>query len=256
MARSVFVLLHRWAGLTIAAFLLVAGLTGAVISWDHELDDWLNPHLHTVESRGAAIPALDLVRQFETREPHARVGYVPLAAEPGGSLSLFVVPRVDAATGKLYVLGYNQVFLDPVTGAELGRREWGQVWPITRETLISFLYKLHFSLHLPEMWGEERWGVWLLGIVAVVWTLDSFVGFTLTLPVRKPANPARPASVERQLGRGWWSRWKPAWKVKTSGSAYRVTFDLHRAFSLWTFALLFLLAFTAFSLNLYREVFL
>jgi len=256
MARSVFVLLHRWAGLTIAAFLLVAGLTGAVISWDHELDDWLNPHLHAVESRGAAIPALDLARQFEARDTRARVAYLPLAAEPGESLSLFVMPRVDAATGTLHRLGYNQVFLDPVTGTELGRREWGQVWPITRETLISFLYKLHYSLHLPEMWGEERWGIWLLGIVAIVWTLDSFVGFYLTLPVRKPANPERPAAVERQLGRGWWSRWKPAWKVKTSGSLYRITFDLHRAFSLWTFALLFVLAFTAFSLNLYREVFL
>ena len=256
MTRSVFVLLHRWAGLAIAAFLFVAGLTGAVISWDHELDDLLNPHLHTVSSRGAAIPALDLARQVEARDPHARVAYIPLAAEAGESLSLFVVPRVDAATGRLHALGYNQVFLDPVTGTELGRREWGRVWPITRETLVSFLYKLHYSLHLPEMWGEERWGIWLLGIVAIVWMADSFVGFYLTLPVRKGANPDRPAAVERQLGRGWWSRWKPAWKVKTSGSAYRVTFDLHRAFSLWTFALLFLLAFTAFSLNLYREVFL
>jgi uncharacterized iron-regulated membrane protein len=27
----------------LAAFLFVSGLTGAVISWDHELDEWLNP---------------------------------------------------------------------------------------------------------------------------------------------------------------------------------------------------------------------
>ena len=43
--RSIFVLLHRWFGLTMAGFLFVAGLTGAVISWDHELDEWLNPDL-------------------------------------------------------------------------------------------------------------------------------------------------------------------------------------------------------------------
>ncbi|GJE76990.1 PepSY-associated TM helix domain-containing protein [Methylorubrum suomiense] len=255
MARSVFVLLHRWAGLTVAAFLFVAGLTGAVISWDHELDDWLNPHLHEVASRGTAISSLDLVRQFEARETRARVVYFNTAAEPGEALDLFVMPRVDPATGQLAVLGYNQVFLDPVSGAEIGRREWGQAWPITRETLISFLYKLHFSLHLPAMWGEDRWGVWLMGIVAIVWTIDGFVGFYLTLPVRKAAKPDRAASP-RPSGRDWWKRWKPAWKVKTSGSAYRINFDLHRAASLWTFALLFLLAFTAFSLNLYREVFL
>jgi uncharacterized iron-regulated membrane protein len=43
--------------------------------------------------------------------------------------------------------------------------------------------------------------------------------------------------------------------VKTTGSAYRLNFDLHRALGLWTWALLFILAFTAFSLNLYREAF-
>ena len=66
---------------------------------------------------------------------------------------------------------------------------------------------------------------------------------------------ARAASVTRQLDRGFWARWKPAWRIKTSGSAYRINFDIHRAFSLWTWLLLFVLAFTAFSLNLYFEVF-
>jgi uncharacterized iron-regulated membrane protein len=44
--RSVLVLLHRWFGLATALFLFVAGATGAVISWDHELDEWLNPQLY------------------------------------------------------------------------------------------------------------------------------------------------------------------------------------------------------------------
>ncbi len=57
------------------------------------------------------------------------------------------------------------------------------------------------------------------------------------------------------MRRGWWARWKPAWRIKTGGSGYRINFDIHRAFGLWTWALLFVLAFTAFSLNLYREVF-
>ena len=42
--RAFLVLLHRWFGLFIAVFLIIAGLTGALISWDHELDEWLNPH--------------------------------------------------------------------------------------------------------------------------------------------------------------------------------------------------------------------
>ncbi len=55
--------------------------------------------------------------------------------------------------------------------------------------------------------------------------------------------------------RGWWPRWAPAWKIKYPASSYRINFDIHRAFGLWVWIPLFILAFTAFSLNLYREVF-
>jgi uncharacterized iron-regulated membrane protein len=41
--RFAFTLAHRWLGLAIATFLFVSGLTGAVISWDRELDRVLNP---------------------------------------------------------------------------------------------------------------------------------------------------------------------------------------------------------------------
>ncbi|NOG71702.1 PepSY domain-containing protein [Roseicella sp. DB1501] len=249
-------LLHRWVGLFIAGFLIVTGLTGAVISWDHELDDWFNPHLTEARSPGPALPPLELARAVEGRDPRVRATFVPLAVEPGESLAIFVQPVVDPATGRLFEPGYNQVFLDPATGEELGRREWGQAWPISRETLVSFLYKLHFSLHMPEFWGIDRWGVWLLGGIAVLWTIDCFVGFYLTLPPRPAPRSDRPAVVARQLSRGVWARWKPAWMIKRSGSSYRITFDIHRAVSLWTWVLLLTLAFTGFSLNLYREVFL
>jgi uncharacterized iron-regulated membrane protein len=253
--RPVFTLLHRWVGLVIAAFIFVTGVTGAVISWDHELDDLLNSHLTEVTTTGPVLPALDLVAQIEQRDPRIRATYFALQPEVGASLSVYVQPRVDPATGRLYEPGYNQVFVNPQTGAELGRREWGQAWPITGETLVSFLYKLHYSLHMPEMWGIDDWGQWFLGAIAILWTLDCFVGFYLTLPMRRERRAGQAAAVARQLDRGWWARWKPAWLVKWSGSSYRINFDIHRAFGLWTWILLFILAFTGFSLNLYREVF-
>lgn len=216
--RLAFTLVHRWFGLVIAAFLFVSGVTGAVISWDHELDELLNPHLHEVAGTGPALPALELARQVEARDRRVWATHVPLAAKPGESLDIYVQPRVDPATGRLFEPGYNQVFVDPATGAELGRREWGAAWPITTETFVSFLYRLHYSLHIPEMWGIDNWGVWFMGGIAIIWTIDCFIGFYLTLPARHAPNPGRPAAVERALGRGWWARWKSAWKIKTSGS--------------------------------------
>jgi uncharacterized iron-regulated membrane protein len=253
--RLVCTFLHRWVGLVIAGFLFVSGLTGAVISWDHELDDYLNPHLREAKSSGAALPVLDLVKRVEQADPRVLAVSIPMSVEPGESLAVFVLPRVDPATGRPYDPGYNQVFLDPATGDELGRRKWGQAFPLSKETFVSFLYKFHYSLHIPAFWGIDRWGMWLMGTVAILWTLDCFVGFYLTMPVRHPPNPGRPADVERALRRGWWARWKPAWMIKTAGSSYRINFDIHRTFGLWTWSLLFILAFTAFSLNLSREVF-
>jgi uncharacterized iron-regulated membrane protein len=253
--RAFATLLHRYAGLLIAAFLFVSGITGAVISWDHELDDLLNPTLMEAKASGPAIPSLELAERIEARHPQVRVTYLPLAPEePGKSLPFGVSPRVDPQTNRLYEPGFNQVFIDPASGEELGKREWGAVWPITKETFVSFLYVLHYSLHLPEMWGIDRWGIWLLGIIAMIWTIDCFTGFYLTLPPRKRAQLVR-GTDEPVAGRTWWQRWKPAWLVRWRAGATKLNFDLHRAFSLWTWGLLFIVAFTAFSLNLYSEVF-
>lgn len=254
--RFAFVLAHRWLGLAIAAFLFVAGITGAVISWDHELDGLLNPHLVRARSPGPALPPLELAALAEQRDPRIRVAYVPMILEPGESLALSILPRIDPATGRLHELGFNQLFLDPATGAELGSREWGAPWPVTRENLVSFLYELHYSLHLPEIGGVDEWGVWLMGIVALVWTVDCFIGFYLTLPARRRAAiDARPRRDGWKGWKGWAARWAPAWKIKRGASAWRLNFDVHRAFGLWTWGLLFIVAFTGFSLNLHREIF-
>lgn len=253
--RSMFGRLHRWAGLLTAGFLFFSGITGAIISWDHEIDEVLNRRFYDVTSQGPAMPSIELAKLIEQRDPRARVVYLFMTPEEGQSLWFFVLPRIDPATGKRYTLDYNQIFLDPNTGAELGRRYWGAVWPVTRENFVSFLYKLHYTMHIPEFWGSDRWGMRLLGVIAIIWTIDCFVGFYLTLPMRRSANATQAPAVRRQLARGFFARWRPAWTIKTSGSAYRINFDIHRAFSLWTWSLLFVIAFTAFSLNLYFEVF-
>lgn len=40
----------------------------------------------------------------------------------------------------------------------------------------------------------------------------------------------------------FWQRWKPAWQIKWRASAFRLNFDLHRAFGLWTWVILLMFA--------------
>jgi hypothetical protein len=56
--------------------------------------------------------------------------------------------RLDPATARAFELDYNKIFVDPISGDILGRRQWGACC-FAPQQLIPFLYKLHYSLYLP-----------------------------------------------------------------------------------------------------------
>jgi uncharacterized iron-regulated membrane protein len=244
--RRVFVWAHRWVGLTMTLFLVIVALTGSALAFREELDHWLNSDLFTVPVRDA--PMLDpftLREMAEALEPSASADFVPLELRPGEAYLVSLAPRTDPITGKPLELPEDQLFLDPYTGAKLGARDTANV-SLGRRGLLFFLFRLHSSLALPD--NVATYGQTTLGVVALVWTIDCFIAFYLTFPLRFSAAQAS------GTGRGWWSRWKPAWLVRRNGGAYRLNFDIHRAFGLWTWAMLFVFAWSGVFLNL-RQVY-
>jgi uncharacterized iron-regulated membrane protein len=231
--RSILVRWHRWVGLAMALFLVIAGLTGSIIAFTAELDEWLNPGLYRAGGTGAPLTPYELAARFERDNPRARVTHLPLAVVPGRAIAMGISGRPDLGTGKAHELGYNEVFLDPTSGTRLGSREWS-AFRVDRAHLIPFLYTLHYSLHLPE-----RWGLWFMGLVALAWALDCFVGLWLTFP----------------RGRPFLGRWRRSWSVKGDRGAARFNFDLHRAGGLWLWGLLLMLAVSSVYLNLPFDLF-
>lgn len=230
--RTLLVLLHRWFGLAAALFLFVAGATGAVISWDHELDEWLNPQLYRAHTAGAPLAPLELAARIEQADPRVRVTFMPLAVEPGHTFTASVAPRPDPASGRLHEPGYNQIALDPVSGEVQGRREWGEV-SLTRENLLPFLYKLHYSLHIPDGFGIEL-GIWVMGLVAIAWVFDTLIALAISFPTR--------------------SQWRRSFAFRWKAGGHRLTFDLHRSGGVWLFLLVLMIAVTSVSMNLNRQV--
>lgn len=249
--REFWTVVHRWLGLTAALFLIVAGATGAVISWDHEIDEWLNADLMETPGRGALQDPLALAAAVQAHDPRAEVAYMTLALEEGHAASFLVRPRQNPATGQPYVLDYNNVFVDPVTAQVTGVRD-SKSLALSKRNLMPWLRHLHESLHMPAFWGSDRWGFWLMGGIALMWLIDSFVALYLTLPRRLAA--ARTARAA-QPARSWWQRWQPSWVVRWRAGGYKLNFDLHRAGGLWVWLIIIVVSFTSFSLNLYREVF-
>jgi uncharacterized iron-regulated membrane protein len=223
--RAAFVRLHRWAGLAIAGFLIVVGLTGSLLTFWNELNHWLTPNLYPGPHAGVELDAATLARRAEALVPQARATQVYLGYV--GTAWVTMEPREGVPQ-----LSFDQIYLDNVTGAELGRVQFGEL-PSTLNAVMPFVYKLHYALAMGDLGGS------ILGIVALLWTIDCFVAFYLTLPLARGGSR-----------KGFVARWMPAWKVKWRGSVYRVNFDLHRAVGLWLWALLLIFAWSSVSMNL------
>jgi uncharacterized iron-regulated membrane protein len=230
--KRVLVTLHRWLGLFTAAFLFIAGLTGAIIAWEHELDAWLNPHLYFAKSTKPALSALEIAERIEHADSRLRVRYLPLATEPGRTLIVFVEPRNASEANAPSPLDFDHVAVDPATAEIQGRRHWAKP-TLSRESLLPFIYKLHYSLHIPTLWGRDL-GTTFMGIIAVVWFFDSLIALYISFPRGAP--------------------WRRSFAFRLRGGSSKLTFDLHRSGGVWVWPLLLLLAVTGVSLSLNREL--
>ena len=209
------------------AFLVVVGLTGALLPFKVELERLVNPQLFASPEPGQKrLDVATLAERAEAIAPQAQVDY--FFTDVPDQVAIRCSPRKNPATGEPYEIDFDHLLLNPYTGAELGRRRDGDILQ-GRVNIVPFLYRLHTSLACGE------WGVWFLGMVSLAWTLDCFVGFYLTLP------PGRSR---------FWRRWKSAWLVNWRSGAYRLNFDLHRAGGLWVWPLLFVFAWSGVMFNL------
>lgn len=233
--RAVLLRLHRWVGLSIGLFLCIAGLTGVVLVFHHELDAALNPELFEVGGGAPGETPLDPVALIEAVQralPQAAIHSLPLDYDGTHAVGLFV----EGAPGHGDP-GFNQVFVDPWTGRVTGMRDRGDLWE-GRPAVLPFVLRLHYGLALGDF------GYRLMGVVALLWTLDCFVGFALTLPPRSPRAAAGPGASVR-----WLRRWWRSWTIK-GRRPYTLAFTAHRALGLWLWALLLAIAWSAVGMNL------
>ena len=184
------------------------------------------------QSEGYPVSSLALAEQLEAADPRLLVTWVPLAVEQGHNLGLGVGPALIRLEGRHLHLDFNQVALDPVNGEMRGKRMWGEL-SLSRENLLPFLYKLHYSMHLPDGFGIE-FGIWFMGILAIVWTIDCFIALSISFPSA--------------------SAWSKSFGFRWRQGGAKLNFDLHRSGGVWVWGILLILAVTAISMNLKQEI--
>lgn len=223
--RPALIVVHRWVGLLMTVFLVVAGLTGSVLAFFADLDAALNPELFRVsppQPGAAVLDPLELHAKVQSQLPAGvSAGVAVLDLEPGRTATLWIDER--------------ETFVDPYTARIVGSRKFGE-WREGKKNLLTFVYLFHYSLALGDV------GSYLFGAVAVLWTLDCFVGAYLTFPA--PVTRAPRGSKRR-----WWARWLPAWQLKTN-TLFTAIFTWHRASGLWLWGVLLVFAWSGVALNL------
>lgn len=232
--------IHRYTGLAMAVFLIITGITGTLLAFHDELDDVFNHKLAQVEKQNAShLPIAELHDKVISAYPQYAFSSMPTSITAERS----AVFSVDRARGKAAQnqpkAPFQQVYVHPYTGDIIGTRdrdEWA--WHNT-------MWKV-FWLHRDLLLGNI--GKWLLGIVSLVWTINCFIGFYLTFP--RATKKRASMSLTKKKRASLFKRWLPAWKIRTKTNTFKLNYDVHHAFGLWLWGMLFVIAWSSVGFNL------
>ena len=223
--KNSWLFLHRWFGIITALFLLIAALTGSILTFRASLDRWVNGDLFSYT--GAAEARLDpikVIARFEAANPDAQVTNFPLNPPADENLLINVAPKPGAAE-----ISKDEVFLDPSSGEPIGSRSTAP--GLSGRQIIPLILEVHYNL----LAGEA--GRIFMGFIALGWLISAFIGLYLTFPKKGP------------FLQNWW----PAWTYSPKRSFARQMLDLHRSSALWLYVFLAILAFTSVTLNFFSE---
>ena len=239
--RRICLWIHRYTGLVMAGFLIIAGFTGSLLAFHDELDNVFNHQLAQIERQDAPqLPIATLHDKVVAAYPEYNFSSMPTSLKADKS-AVFSVDRVRGQSAKNQPKApFQEVYINPYNGNILGTRdkdEWA--W---RNTMWKVFW-LHRDLLLGDI------GKLLLGVIALLWTINCFIGFYLTLPrtVKKSYETHRKTVKKRA---SFIKRWLSAWKIRRKTNTFKLNYDVHHAFGLWLWLMLFVIAWSSVGFNL------
>ncbi|MHB8953097.1 MAG: PepSY-associated TM helix domain-containing protein [Pirellulaceae bacterium] len=162
-ARTTWLTVHRWLGLTVGLLIVLIGLTGSVLVFEHAIDEWLNPDLLLTHGSGTRRTVQEVI---DAAERHSA----------GQALSV-TKPRVKNGVWTVWFSNrseddpqFTAVYVDPWSAAVTGSRVWG-------EYLVTCIYRLHFELLSGTV------GAVLVGICGILMMVSVVSGVYLWWPM-------------------------------------------------------------------------
>jgi len=211
--RDVLFQLHRYIGLVVGLILVIVGLTGSLLVFEHEMDNWgIQQHFgHTIPQEQRLSPGtlVNTVKTAYAHHPDWKVGQVNMPSNQE-----FYTIRLDRSDDTQW-----EVFVNPYTGVVMGDQQ--------RETaLFSRLLALHYQLLAGDI------GTKIVGIAALFLCVLSITGIMLW---------------------SGWRKFFLGFKIKWNTHPKRVNYDIHKVAGIVTAVFLGAIAFTGFCWNFYDQ---
>lgn len=215
--------LHLILALAVGLFFVFEGLTGSMLVFYRNIDEWLNPYLLLVPEPEQHDTPLNYQALHEAVETHLEgTSYYPF--------TLFLPDHADSTIEiVLYTYGPTPsdklvyLYQHPYTGEILGERVRGKYF-------ISIVYDLHYKLMLGQP-GRIFWGIIGIGIL-----ISLLSGLYLWWP------------------RGKKKKWKTHFTVKHHPSRMRLYVDLHRVSGIYGLVILVAVVFSGVYMELNKQI--
>jgi len=243
--RAFWTAAHRWTGLIAGLYLVIAGLTGSVLAFWQDIDEWLNRDVMRVVEPAPNTPYRsldDIVAAARARLPETALArsdtpiYVRFPAHRSGVAQVAYMTGLptrqqaaeaarmkDASKIDMNALAGGVIFVNPYTAQTTGERFAG--WA-TRPLSMPFVYMM-MSLHCALLW--EPFGRLALAAVGLFLLLSAIVGVAL-----------------------WWPRggsFAKALKLKRGARFQRTVYDLHKAIGVYLGVVLIVSIFSGVYMN-------
>lgn len=157
LVKSALLELHSIAGLVFSLVLTVIGITGAIMSFEDEIQASLNAPMMKVEARDAAKLAPDeLLTRLQVEHGFGRVSSLTIPSNPAGAV-LVRFPRSESGARP------SSVYLDPYDAGVLGAPRGADFFATVR--------RLHRWLLIPgdgNGYGRQVTGITVLGLIALM----------------------------------------------------------------------------------------
>lgn len=212
--RPIWLKIHFYLGLWLGAVLIVTGITGSLLVFYVELDQWLNPHI-AVQPQGKLQPLEAVAAALKASHPQ-RVGAWRLEMPLAKDRPLMARYNKPAETRHLHFAPL-MVSVDPYTLVITSNRIWG-------DTLMTWIYDLHYILLIDD------WGAIIVGVLGLFLAISLLSGVFL-----------------------WWpanANWRSAFRLRWNAGTVRRTYDLHKFGGIAGFPVLLILALSGFALDL------